>query len=212
MNTLNRRLFLAAGAGFASLAAAAPLALGQSAGPVDQKALMEPPAMGEMALGVETAPVTIIEYASASCPHCAAFANDVLPALTKDYIETGKMRLIFREFPHNDAAMGAFMVARCAPKERYFPLMEIYFKTQDNWVAKPLEGLRAIAIQAGFTEQTFMACLNNQEVAKNIFAVRQKAEGFGVQGIPTFFINGERYEGENTLEAFKSKIDSLLPA
>lgn len=212
MNTLNRRLFLAAGAGFASLAAAAPLALGQSAGPVDQKALMEPPAMGEMALGVETAPVTIIEYASASCPHCAAFANDVLPALTKDYIETGKMRLIFREFPHNDAAMGAFMVARCAPKERYFPLMEIYFKTQDNWVAKPLEGLRAIAIQAGFTEQTFMACLNNQEVAKNIFAVRQKAEGFGVEGIPTFFINGERYQGENTLEAFKSKIDSLLPA
>ncbi len=212
MNTLNRRLFLAAGAGIASLAAAAPLALAQSAGPVDQKALMEPPAMGEMALGVETAPVTIIEYASASCPHCAAFANDVLPALTKDYIDTGKMRLIFREFPHNDAAMGAFMVARCAPKERYFPLIEIYFKTQDSWVAKPLEGLRAIAIQAGFTEQTFMACLNNQDVAKNIFAVRQKAEGFGVQGIPTFFINGERYEGENTLEAFKSKIDSLLPA
>jgi protein-disulfide isomerase len=212
MNTLNRRHFLAAGAGIASLAAAAPLALAQSAGPVDQKALMEPPAMGEMILGVETAPVTIIEYASASCPHCAAFANDVLPSLTKDYIDTGKMRLIFREFPHNDAAMGAFMVARCAPKERYFPLMEIYFKTQDAWVAKPLEGLRTIALQAGFTEQTFMACLNNQDVAKNIFAVRQKAEGFGVQGIPTFFINGERYEGENTLEAFKSKIDSLLPA
>jgi protein-disulfide isomerase len=212
MNTLNRRHFLAAGAGIASLAAAAPLALAQSAGPVDQKALMEPPAMGEMILGVETAPVTIIEYASASCPHCAAFANDVLPTLTKDYIDSGKMRLIFREFPHNDAAMGAFMVARCAPKERYFPLMEIYFKTQENWVPKPLEGLRAIALQAGFTEETFMACLNNQEVAKNIFAVRQKAEGFGVQGIPTFFINGERYEGENTLEAFKSKIDSLLPA
>lgn len=212
MNTLNRRQFLAAGAGIASLAAAAPLALAQSAGPVDQKALMEPPAMGEMVLGVETAPVTIIEYASASCPHCAAFANDVLPTLTKDYIDSGKLRLIFREFPHNDAAMGAFMVARCAPKERYFPLMEIYFKTQENWVPKPLEGLRAIALQAGFTEETFMACLNNQEVAKNIFAVRQKAEGFGVQGIPTFFINGERYDGENTLEAFKSKIDSLLPA
>jgi protein-disulfide isomerase len=212
MNILTRRLFLAASAGIASLAAAAPMALAQGAGPVDQKALMEPPAMGEMALGVETAPVTVIEYASASCPHCAAFANDVLPTLTKDYIDTGKVRLIFREFPHNDAAMGAFMVARCAPKEKYFPLMEIYFKTQDNWVAKPLEGLRAIALQAGFTEQTFMACLNNQEVAKNIFAVRQKAEGFGVQGIPTFFFNGERYEGENTLEAFKSKIDSLLPA
>jgi protein-disulfide isomerase len=212
MTMLSRRSILAASAGLAGLAVTAPLAFGQAAGPVDQKALMEPPVMGEMILGVETAPVTIIEYASASCPHCAAFANDVLPALTKDYIDTGKMRLIFREFPHNDAAMGAFMLARCAPKEKYFPLIEIFFKTQEKWVPKPLEELRAIAIQAGFTEQTFMACLNNQEVAKNIFAVRQKAEGFGVEGIPTFFINGERYQGENTLEAFKSKIDSLLPA
>jgi protein-disulfide isomerase len=212
MNTFNRRHILATGAGLLSLAAAAPLAFAQSAGPVDLKALMEPPTEGEMFLGVETAPITVVEYASASCPHCAAFANDVLPALKTQYIDTGKVRLIFREFPHNDAAMGAFMLARCAPKEKYFPLMEIYFKTQDEWVPKPLEGLRAIALQAGFTEQTFMACLNNQEVAKNIFAVRQKAEGFGVTGIPTFFINGVRYEDENTLEAFKAKFDSLLPA
>jgi protein-disulfide isomerase len=212
MNTLNRRHLLAAGAGLLSLAAAAPLALAQSAGPADLEALMEPPTHGEMVLGVEAAPITVVEYASASCPHCAAFANDVLPALKTEYIDTGKMRLIFREFPHNDAGMGAFMMARCAPKEKYFPLIEILFKTQADWVQKPLEGLKAIALQAGFTEQTFMACLNNQEVAKNIFEVRQKAEGFGVTGIPSFFINGERYEGENTLEAFKAKFDSLLPA
>lgn len=212
MNNLNRRLFLATGISLGAALAAAPLSLAQTEGPVDVAALMTPPTMGDMSLGVETAPVVIVEYASASCPHCAAFHNDVLPALKTDYIDTGKVRLIFREFPHNDPAMGAFMLARCAPKEKYFPLMEVYFKTQEQWMANPLEGLKAIALQAGFTEQSFMACLNNQDVAKNIFEVRSKAETFGVQGIPSFFINGVRYEGENTVEAFKAKIDSLLPA
>lgn len=209
MTTFTRRSLIFASAGCAALAAMAPLAFAES---VDLKALMEPPADGEMFIGVETAPVTIVEYLSASCPHCAAFANDVLPSLKKDYVDSGKVRLIFREFPHNDAAMGAFMLARCAPKEKYLPLLDIFFKTQEDWVPKPLEGLRAIALQAGFTETTFMACLNNQEVAKKIFAVRQKGQSFGVTGIPTFFINGERYEGENTLEAMKAKIDSLLPS
>jgi protein-disulfide isomerase len=212
MTVHNRRHVLAAGAALATLAVSAPLAVAQNAGPVDPQALLEPPKQGDMIMGAETAPVTVIEYASASCPHCADFANNVLPTLKAEYIDTGKVRLIFREFPHNDAAMGAFMVARCSPKEKYFPLIESFFKTQADWVQKPLEGLRAIALQAGFTEQTFMACLNNQEVAKNIFEVRQKAEGFGVDSIPTFFINGVRYEGENTLEAFKAKFDSLLPA
>lgn len=209
MRTMKRRHFLAAGAGFAGLSAAAPLALAQS---VDLKVLMEPPAQGEMFLGAEKAPITVVEFASPSCPHCAAFANDVLPTLQKDYIDKGKMRFILREYPHNDAGMGAFMLARCAPKEKFFPLLDIYFKTQADWVANPLEGLKAIALQAGFSEQTFLACLNNQEVAKNIFEVRQKAESIGVTGVPTFFINGERYEGENTLESFKVKFDSLLPS
>lgn len=209
MIKFTRRSLVFASAGFAALAAAAPLALAQS---VDLKVLMEPPVQGEMFLGVESAPITVIEFASASCPHCAAFANDVLPTLKKDYIDTGKVRFILREFPHNDAGMGAFMLARCAPKEKYFPLLDIYFKTQADWVPNPLEGLKAIALQAGFTEQTFMACLNNQEVAKNIFEVRQRAESIGVTGVPTFFINGERYEGENKLELFKAKFDSLLPS
>lgn len=209
MTTLTRRSLVFASAGFAALAAAARPALAQS---VDLKVLMEPPVQGEMFLGVESAPITVIEFASASCPICAAFANDVLPTLKKDYIDTGKMRFILREFPHNDAGMGAFMLARCAPKEKYFPLLDIYFKTQADWVPNPLEGLKAIALQAGFTEQTFMACLNNQEVAKNIFEVRQRAESIGVTGVPTFFINGERYEDENKLELFKAKFDSLLPS
>jgi protein-disulfide isomerase len=211
MNTLNRRLFLATGTSLAAVLAAG-LSHAQTEGPVDLAALMAPPSMGEMWLGVETAPVVIVEYASASCPHCAAFHNDVLPTLKTEYIDTGKVRLIFREFPHNDPAMGAFMLARCAPKDKYFPLIDVFFKTQEQWMANPLEGLRGIALQAGFTEQTFQACLNNQDVAKNIFEVRSKGESFGITGIPSFFINGERYQGENTVEAFKAKIDSLLPA
>ena len=138
------------------------------------------------------------------------FANAELPKFQKDYIDTGKVRLIFREFPHNDAGMGGFMVARCAPKEKYFPLVDVLFKTQATWVPNPLEGLKEIALQAGFTEETFMACLNNKDVAKKILEVRKKAESFGIQGIPTFFINGERYSGEYTFDAMKIEIDKLL--
>jgi protein-disulfide isomerase len=208
MNKISRRLF----ASSAALALLAPVAWAQEAEapPVDKAALAMPPAHGEMELGKPDAKVTIVEYASASCPHCAEFANDELPKFMKDYIDTGKVRLVFREFPHNDAAMGAFMIARCAPKEKYFPLVEVMFKTQKTWTENPLEGLKAIALQAGFTEETFMACLNNKDVVKSIMDERKRGEGFGVQGIPTFFINGERYKGEYTFEEMKKVIDPLL--
>jgi protein-disulfide isomerase len=208
MKTMNRRLF----ASSALVAMMAPPVLAQDAEPppVDKVALAKEPAHGEMSLGKPDAKVTIVEYASASCPHCAAFANDELPKLMKDYIDTGKVRLLFREFPHNDAALGAFMIARCAPKEKYFPLVEVMFKTQQKWVPNPLVGLKEIALQAGFTEETFMACLNNKDVAKSVLDERARGESFGVQGIPTFFINGERYKGEYTLDAMKKVIDPLL--
>ena len=130
--------------------------------------------------------------------------------MKKEYIDTGKIRFIFREFPHNDAALAAFMVARCAPKEKYFPLIDVFFATQPEWTQDPLAGLNKIAQQAGFTKESFEACLKNEAIAKQILAVQTKAEGFGVTGIPTFFVNGERYEGENTIEAFRAKIDPLL--
>jgi protein-disulfide isomerase len=208
MKMMTRRLFAAS----ASLALLAPVALAQEAEapPVDKVALAVAPAHGEMELGKPDAKVTIVEYASASCPHCAEFATIELPKFMKDYIDAGKVRLLFREFPHNDAAMGGFMVARCAPKEKYFPLVDVMFKTQQTWVPNPLEGLKTIALQAGFTEETFMACLNNKDVAKSIFDERKRGEGFGVQGIPTFFINGERYKGDYTFEAMKAVIDPLL--
>ena len=143
---------------------------------LDLTALHAPPAEGEMAMGPETAKVTVIEYASASCPHCANFYKTTFKDLKKDYIDTGKIRFIFREFPHNQPALAAFMVARCAPKEKYFPLIDMFFEQQDSWLQAPLEGLQKIAQLAGFTKESFDACLKNEDVAKGIMAVRDKAD------------------------------------
>lgn len=207
MKTLNRRNVVIGSAALAGLALAAPQAFA-----LDVAALNAAPAFGEMTMGPDTAKVTLIEYASATCPHCAAFYKDTFPALKKEYIDTGKIKFVFREFPHNDAALAAFMVARCAPKEKYFPLVDAFFLTQAEWTQDPLVGLNKIAQQAGFTKENFDACLKNEAVAKDILAVRTKAEGFGVTSIPTFFLNGELLvlDGENNIEAFRAKIDPLL--
>lgn len=178
---------------------------------VDTTKLMMPPAIGEMALGSADAKVTVIEYASASCPHCAAFYKDTFPALKKDYIDTGKIRFIFREYPHNDPALAAFMLARCAPKEKYFPLVDMFFERQETWLQNPKVELFKIAQLAGFTQESFDACLKNEEVAKGIMAVRDTASNeFGVDGIPTFFINGELLSGNNSIDEFRKIIDPLL--
>jgi protein-disulfide isomerase len=196
--------------GAATLAATTGLASTSHAA-IDIAALHTPPAEGDMAMGPETAKVTVVEYASASCPHCANFYKTTFPDLKKDYIDTGKIRFIFREFPHNQPALAAFMLARCAPKEKYFPLIDMFFTQQDTWLEAPLEGLQKIAQLAGFTKESFDACLKNQAVAKGILAVRDQAgKDFGVDSIPTFFINGELLKGETTIDEFRKKIDPLL--
>lgn len=205
MIKLNKRDVLLGSAALAGLAFGAAPSFAE-----DLTGLNDAPAFGEMTMGPDTAKVTVIEYASATCPHCAAFYNDTFGALKKEYIDTGKIRFVFREFPHQDAALAAFMVARCAPKEKYFPLIDVFFTTQPEWTQNPQEGLFKIAQQAGFTKDSFEACLKNEAVAKDILAVRKKAEGFGVTGIPTFFVNGERYDGERKIEDFRAKIDPLL--
>jgi protein-disulfide isomerase len=205
MIKLNKRHVIFGSAALASLALGAASSFAQ-----DLTGLNDPPAFGEMTMGPDTAKVTVIEYASATCPHCAAFYNETFLTLKKEYIDTGKIKFVFREFPHQDAALAAFMLARCAPKEKYFPLIDVFFATQAQWTQNPLEGLNKIAQQAGFTKESFEACMKNEAVAKEILAVRSKAEGFGVTGIPTFFVNGERFEGETTIEAFRAKIDPLL--
>ncbi len=205
MNDLNRRLFVVA-------AASMMMTPFSSAGlAVDLKSLYEPPASGEMVLGPAGAKVTIIEYASASCPHCAKFAKEVLPALKTDYIDPGKVRFILREFPHNQAGLAGFMIARCAPKEKYFPILDAIFETQDSWLKEPASGLFKIAQFAGFTKTSFDACLKNEAVAKDILAVRDKgAKEFGVKGVPTLFINGELVTGRPDIDNIKRIIDPIL--
>jgi protein-disulfide isomerase len=206
MKKLSKRDVIFGSVAMAGLALGAPLALAA----VDMAVLNAAPAEGDMSMGPDTAKVTVIEYASASCPHCAAFYKDVFPTLKTEYIDSGKIHFIFREFPHNDAALAAFMVARCAPKEKYFPLVDVFFTTQNEWLQNPLEGLNKIAQQAGFTKESFDACLKNEAVAKAILDVRKTADGLGVTGIPTFFINGEMLDGEKTIEIMRAKIDPLL--
>ena len=202
MVTLNRRMFAL---GTATLA-------GLSLWPVMASAasLNDPSPIGEMALGPENAKVTVIEYASASCPHCANFYKTTFQDLKKEYIDTGKIRFIFREFPHNQPALAAFMLARCAPKDKFFPMVDMYFEQQDKWLQAPRDELFKIAQLAGFTQESFDACLKNEEVAKGIISVRDQAEGFGVESIPTFFINGEKLKGETSIEEFRKIIDPLL--
>ena len=202
--TLKRRTLLLGGAALA-IAPALP-ALAQ-----DLSTLSEPPATGEMALGPADAKVTVVEYASASCPHCARFYKTTFQDLKKEYIDTGKIRFVLREFPHNDAGLAGFMIARCAPKEKYFAILDTLFEQQDMWLAAPRDGLLKIAQAAGFTQESFDACLTNEEVAKGIIAVREKASrDYGVDSVPTFFINGERMQGEWSTQAFKDIIDPLL--
>ena len=205
MNQISRRQLLLGTAALAAMAYATPALA------VDQAELNKAPALGEMALGAdEGAKVTLIEYASATCPHCATFHKDAWKKLQAEYVDTKKIRFIFREFPLNDAALAAFMIARAAPKDSYFPLIGIYFETLETWAQNPAEGLLNIAKQAGFTQEKFNLTLKDQELAKNIIAIRDDGTKFGVKGTPSFFINGEKFEGETTYEALKAAIDPLL--
>jgi protein-disulfide isomerase len=172
-----------------------------------------PGPQGDRILGQATAPVTIIEYASMTCPHCAAFATGTYPDLKKQYIDTGKVRYIFREFPLDDLALIAAMIARCAPQDQYFDLIALMFETQRNWATAPnkLQALFNLVKQTGFTQESFDACWKNQA---NINAVRAVAERatkvFGVNGTPTFFINGVKKDGELDIKALEAVMAPML--
>jgi len=208
MTQLNRRDFILGTTAMAGLAGLTSPALA-----VDPAKLYAEPELGDMALGqaATEAKVTVIEYASATCPHCAKFHEETYGTLKADYIDTNKIRFVFREFPLNDGALAAFMIARSAPKESYFPLIDIYFSTLKTWAAGNwVEGLFNIAKQAGFTREKFDATLKDEALARKILAIRDAGAEFGVKGTPTFFINGEILDGEQNVEAFRKKIDPLL--
>ncbi len=172
-----------------------------------QQLLMQPGPLGDMAQGDEKAPVTIIEYASMTCPHCAQFHATTFPELKKRYIDTGKVRFIFREFPLDQLALAAFLLARCSGPDKYFPMIETLFQLQKEWVIqKPLGPLLAIAKQAGMSEQAFNECLQDKKLIDGIEEVRQQAMKLNVQSTPSFFVNGKPLRGAFTIEDFEKAI------
>jgi len=168
---------------------------------VSMAELMQPGPLGDNVLGSAKAPVIIIEYASMTCPHCAHFEETTYPELKKKYIDTGKVRYIFREFPLDALAAAGAMLARCAGKDKYYPLIETLFAQQKEWVVqKPMEPLLAIAKQAGFTQQSFEECLANQQLLSQMEQSRDRAMKLGVNSTPTFFINGKIVRGAISTE------------
>jgi protein-disulfide isomerase len=167
---------------------------------------------GDIVLGSDKAPVTIIEYASMTCPHCAHFSETTFRELRKRYIDTGKVRFTLRAFPLDALAAAGFMVARCGGKEKYMPIVETLFAKQPDWIVKePIAPLKEIAKQYGLTEESFNQCLANQKLLDNIQAVRDHAvEKLGVNSTPTFFINGKRMVGDLSSDQLFKEIDSYL--
>jgi protein-disulfide isomerase len=204
-------LALAAGAGLQALPAFAQKK-GPSEVPVEE--LMKPGPLGDLTLGPPDAKVTVVEYASMTCSHCAHFAKDVWPDFKKKYIDTGKIHFVFREFPLDNLAAAASMLARCAGGDKTFPLIEVLFEKQSEWAfveGNPVPKLFEIAKQAGFTQESFDKCLTDQKLLDNITDGRKRAsEVFGVSATPTFFINGKKLDGAPTIEAFDKIIEPLL--
>lgn len=182
-------------------------------GSVDMDAVLAPSNLKEMELGDADAPVTIVEYASLTCPHCKSFHDDTFKAIKEAYVDTGKVRFIYRDFPFDPRAAAASMLARCAPENQYFPMIDMFFEQQTSWSrAEDARGaLQKLSKLAGFTQESFEACLTNQQLLDDVTEVRNRAsEEFGVSSTPTFIINGDRYSGSMSVEVMSAVIDTYL--
>jgi protein-disulfide isomerase len=162
-------------------------------------------------MGSSDAPNTIVEYASMTCPHCAQFQKEVLPELKTKYIDPGKAKYILREFPLDGLALAAFMVARCSGDDRYFPMVDALFETQDVWAVTGNEGkekLLLIARQSGMSKEQFDQCLADKALFNKIVETRKRGnEQFGVDSTPAFFVNGKRLGTQHTLKDFEAILD-----
>jgi len=214
---ITRRAFTAALSltGLAALAGLSPFRLIADAMAQGAPDVAKPVSLPDMALGPANAPVTITEFASMTCPHCAAFNEAVFPKIKSEYIDTGKIRYVFREFPLDIKAAAGSMLARCIAKEdagKYFAVIDMLFKQQNEWVLKnTTETLVRIGKQAGLSQQAVEDCLKDQALLDKIAADQKYAsEVLKVDSTPTFFINGEKIKGDTSFADFDKKIKSLL--
>jgi protein-disulfide isomerase len=251
---LTRRdtLTLAAAATALCLVGMPSLAFAKEGDVLDLLKLMAPAGIPDKVMGDPAAKVTVIEYASPTCPHCALFSNDVLPPFKEKYVKTGQVKFILRPFARNTLDAAIFMLAEHAAKsvdglvaptdpsapsseasaepaapadpnnpsglsqaaiETYENVLSTFFKTQQEWgtAQDPLTALKTVATQLGFSEAAFNQALTNQELFNAIDAMRNQAlKEFGLEGTPTFFINGKQLTGEKTLEQLATEIDPLL--
>lgn len=167
-------------------------------------------------MGDANAPVTIIEYASMTCPHCRSFHENILPVIKTKYIDTGKVKLILRPFPFDGDKRGlaAFLLAKCAPNDNYYAMVDALFSTQSTWAnpkVNPVPELQRMSKLAGMTDESFKACLSRQDLIDNLIATRDKAvKDFGVTSTPTLFINDQKFSGDLTVEGFEKAIAAAL--
>ncbi len=181
---------------------------------VDTPMLMVPGPMGEKALGDPYAPVTIVEYASMTCPHCQRFHAEVFPELKSKYIDTGKVYFVLREFPLDALAFAAFMVARCAG-DAYFDVINVLFDHQEQWAftQMPIQNMVGFTRQYGIGGAEYDACLDNVDVFDHVDWVSSRGyQVFGVEGTPTFFFNGNRVVGEIPMQGIDQIVARLSPA
>ena len=214
---ITRRAFTAALSltGLAALAGFSPLRLIAQAMAQSASDVAKPVSLPDMALGPANASVTITEFASMTCPHCAAFNETVFPKIKSEYVDTGKVRYVFREFPLDIKAAAGSMLARCIAKDdagKYFAVIDMLFRQQNDWVIKnTTETLTRIGKQAGLSQQAVEDCLKDQALLDKIAADQKYASDvLKVDSTPTFFINGEKIKGETSFEEFDKRIKPLL--
>jgi len=172
-----------------------------------------PEMLGDRVLGNPDAPVTIIEYASLGCPHCREFHDETLPEIKKTYIDTGKVKLIFRDFPLGQRATAASMIARCSGPIRYFALVSIFFRDQGIWSQAPdgLAALTASAKKAGMSATQVDACLRSEELLQGVQKIAMDGnKEHGVDSTPFFIVAGEKVSGAQDFKVFEEIIERAL--
>jgi len=180
----------------------------------DAEALLKAGPLPEKSFGSLEAPVTVIEYASLTCPHCRNFHVTTWPAVKEKYVDTGKVRFIMREFAFDPRASGGFMLARCAGEDKWYATVDLLYRSQEKWARAPdaASAFKSIMGMTGMSAAAVEACLTDQSLLEKVATVMTTGQAYGVDSTPTFFINGEKRQGALTIEQFSEIVDPMIAA